>query len=203
MRALAVACLLAALVAACDSLQEHLGECCKQLRAAVAVFVNLVAMFTARLQAVDIQLNCTATVDCCGNSTAPTTAPLGVSVRWTINGQLAASYNTSTSEQSIADLLKYELDSNPFSSTYGHLTILNATLVDAGVYRCVASSGDGSQHSSIQLEIQGMLIMFSGGSRRGVLRKEKAKQQGSGGHCPPDAEGYFQFNTTFVPGFCM
>ena len=170
MHTLTAACLLAALVAACDGLQEHLGEYCKQL---VAVFVNLVAIYTARLQAVDVALNCTATVNCCGNSTAagsaPTTEPLAPSVRWTINGQLAASYNTSTSGQSIADLLKYELDSNPFSSTYGHLTILNAALVDAGVYRCVASSGDGSQLSSIQLEIQGMLIMLLNTARQTIF----------------------------------
>ena len=46
----------------------------------------------------------------------------------------------------------------------------------------------------------------SGGSRkirRGVLKKRKQNSRGSRGHSPPDAEGYFQFNTTFVPGFCM
>ena len=37
----------------------------------------------------------------------------------------------------------------------------------------------------------------------GGSKEEKAKQQGSGGHSPPDTEGYFQFNTTFVPGFCI
>ena len=36
-----------------------------------------------------------------------------------------------------------------------------------------------------------------------ILKKRKKNFKGSGGHSPPDAEGYFQFNTTFVPGFCV
>ena len=50
------------------------------------------------------------------------------------------------------------------------------------------------------------ISLHSGGSRkirRGVLKKRKQNSRGSGGHSSPDAEGYFQFNMTFVPGFCM
>ena len=44
--------------------------------------------------------------------------------------------------------------------------------------------------------------MYSGGSRkiRGGSKGEKGKQQGMWGAV---AEGYFQFNTALMPGFCM
>ena len=51
-----------------------------------------------------------------------------------------------------------------------------------------------------------VITVISGGSRkirRGVLKKRKQNSRGSGGHSPPDSVGYFQFNMTFVPGFCM
>ena len=50
------------------------------------------------------------------------------------------------------------------------------------------------------------LTTNSGGSRkirRGVLKKRKQNSRGLGGTAPPDAEEFFQFNTTFMPGFCM
>ena len=78
------------------------------------------------------------------------------SVAWRMDGNIIAAYSTSTSQQTNSNVSKYNLDINPFSSTYGHLTVLNTILADAGVYVCVASTTGGSQSSSTQLQVQGI-----------------------------------------------
>ena len=99
-------------------------------------------------------------------STQTTAAPSGLlsvlpSVEWFFNGNLITSYNSTSSAQTITNLIKYGFDTDPFSATYGHLTLVNIMLSDTGVYRCIASNVDGSQSSSLRLQVQGMFIQTS------------------------------------------
>ena len=100
------------------------------------------------------------------NDTSPTTAaPSGLlsvlpSVEWFFNGNLITSYNSTSSAQTITNLLKYGFDTDPFSPTYGHLTLVNIVSSDTGQYRCVASNADGSQSSSVRLQVQGMSLVL-------------------------------------------
>lgn len=95
------------------------------------------------------------------SSSSNTGLSLVPSVVWMINGNVIASYSASSSERAISNVSKYDLDIDPFSNTYGHLTLFNTMLEDAGVYTCMASNTEGSQSSSTQLQIQGRHRMLS------------------------------------------